>query len=248
MNKFTISLIISSLAGLSTLIGGVGVFIKIKNKESFLSLILSFSLSVMICISIFDLIPTSFITLYNEYGLLLALIIGVGVFLIGNGIITKLNKIITPLQNNNLYKVGLLSMIALMIHNFPEGIATFITSYNDISMGINLGFAIMLHNIPEGISISLPIYYSTGNKLKGLLYTFISGLAEPMGAITAYILLKPFINNIMISIVLILVAGIMITLSIEELLPEVNSYNKKKESIIGLVLGFIIIIVNLLLF
>lgn len=248
MNKFTISLIISSLAGLSTLLGGVGVFIKIKNKESFLSLILSFSLSVMICISIFDLIPTSFITLYNKYGLLLALIIGVGVFLIGKGIIIKLNKIITPLQNNNLYKVGLLSMIALMIHNFPEGIATFITSYNDISMGINLGLAIMLHNIPEGISISLPIYYSTGNKLKGLLYTFISGLAEPLGALMAYILLKPFINNIMISIVLILVAGIMITLSIEELLPEVNSYNKKKESIIGLVLGFIIIIVNLLIF
>lgn len=249
MNEIVLPLLISSLAGLSTLIGGVVVFFKFKDKEAFLSFALSFSLSVMISISVLDLIPSSFTTLYNKNGLLLALIIGVGVFIIGKLVVTKINDKIALLhKNNKLYRVGVLSMIALMIHNFPEGIATFMTAYNDLSMGISLGIAIMLHNIPEGVSISVPIYYSTGNKFKGLLYTFISGLAEPLGALMAYIVLKPFISDVMISIVLILVAGIMITLAIEEMLPEANSHNKTKQSIIGLIIGLILVIINMLLF
>ena len=139
-------------------------------------------------------------------------------------------------------------MLALMLHNFPEGIATFMTAYNDLNMGISLGIAIMLHNIPEGISISVPIYYSTGSKSKGLLYTFISGLAEPLGAVMTYILFKRFINDITISIVLVFVAGIMITLAIEEMLPEANKYKKTQYSIIGLILGVVLVIINLLLF
>ena len=249
MNEIVLPLLISSLAGLSTLIGGAVVFFKFKDKEAFLAFALSFSLSVMISISVLDLIPSSFTTLYNKYGLLLALIIGVGVFIIGKLVVTKINdKIVLLHKSNKLYRVGVLSMIALMIHNFPEGIATFMTAYNDLSMGISLGIAIMLHNIPEGVSISVPIYYSTGNKFKGLLYTLISGLAEPLGALMAYIVLKPFINDLMISIVLILVAGIMITLAIEEMLPEANSHNKTKQSILGLIIGLILVIINMLLF
>lgn len=139
-------------------------------------------------------------------------------------------------------------MVALMIHNLPEGILTFMTSYKDLSMGISLGIAIMLHNIPEGISISIPIYYSTGNKFKSLLYTLISGLSEPLGALLAYMLLKNFINDLTISIILILVSGIMINLSINDILPEVNKYNKKKQSILGMFLGLILVLINLFLF
>lgn len=139
-------------------------------------------------------------------------------------------------------------MVALALHNFPEGIATFMASFNDLSSGISLGIAIMLHNIPEGISISVPIYYATGNKKRGVLYSFISGLAEPVGALLAYICLKNFINDALVAMVLIIVAGIMITLSIDEMLPEVNSYNKKKESYIGLISGLILVIINLILF
>jgi ZIP family zinc transporter len=136
-------------------------------------------------------------------------------------------------KNSNLYRVGILSMIALMVHNFPEGIATFMTTYKDIYLGIHLSFAIMMHNIPEGISIAIPIYYSTRSKKRAITNTLLSGLAEPLGAILAFVLFKNFINDITISIVLIFVAGIMITLSINEMLPEVLKY--KKISILYLV-------------
>lgn len=248
-NNIWIPLIISSLAGISTLLGGLVVFIKFKDREGFITLALSFSLSVMLSLSVFELVPEGIKTLTSAYGFAWALLVAVSVFILGKIIVTYLNKKITLLEgNNSLYRVGVLSMIALMVHNFPEGIATFMTAYNDLSMGISLGIAIMLHNIPEGISISVPIYYATKSKKKGLLYSFISGLAEPLGAIMAYIILKRFINDVTISIVLILVAGIMTTLAIEEMLPEVNKNNKKRECIIGLIFGMILVLINLLVF
>lgn len=203
----------------------------------------------MISLSIFELLPDSFITLSSRFGLLVGIIFTTVMFLVGKFLVTKINKKLALLQNkDNLYRVGLLSMIALMLHNFPEGIATFMASYNDLSAGISLGIAIMLHNIPEGISISVPIYYATGSKKRGVIYSLISGLAEPLGAILAFIVLKNYINEITIALVLVIVAGIMITISINEMLPEVNSYNKKNISILGMIIGVILVIVNLLLF
>lgn len=248
-NNILIPLIISSLAGFSTLIGGLVVFKRFKDREGFISFALSFSLSVMLSLSVFELIPESIKTLTNAYGFAWALLVFSAVFFLGKLIVSKLNRRITILsKNNSLYRVGVLSMIALMLHNFPEGIATFMTAYNDLSMGISLGIAIMLHNIPEGISISVPIYYATGSRGKGLLYSFISGVAEPLGALMAFLILKNFINDVTISIVLVFVAGIMITLAIEEMLPESNKYNKKTQNVFGLVLGLILVIINLLLF
>ena len=250
MNKNVVySLLISSFAGISTLLGGLVVYFKFKDKKSFIAFALSFSLSVMISLSIFELLPDSFITLSSRFGLLVGIIFTTVMFLVGKFLVTKINKKLALLQNkDNLYRVGLLSMIALMLHNFPEGIATFMASYNDLSAGISLGIAIMLHNIPEGISISVPIYYATGSKKRGVIYSLISGLAEPLGAILAFIVLKNYINEITIALVLVIVAGIMITISINEMLPEVNSYNKKNISILGMIIGVILVIVNLLLF
>lgn len=244
-----IPLFISSMAGFSTVIGGLVVFKKFRDQEAFLSFALSFSLSVMISLSIFELIPESVKTLTKAYGFAWAILVVVAVFFLGKIIVTEVNKKVTLLSNNNnLYKVGILSMFALMIHNFPEGIAAFMTAYNDLSMGISLGIAIMLHNIPEGISISVPIFYATGSRGRGLLYSFVSGVAEPLGALMAFLILKRFINDVTISIVLVLVAGIMITLAIEEMLPEANKYNKKTQNVFGLILGLILVIINLLLF
>ena len=179
----------------------------------------------------------------------MVIILGISVFICGKLLVNVVNaKVEKYKKRNNLYRVGLLSMIALMIHNFPEGIATFMTAYSDLSMGISLGIAIMLHNIPEGISISVPIYYASGSKSRGLLYSFLSGLAEPLGAFMTFILFKRFINNVTISIVLILVAGIMITLAIDEMLPEANKYNKKQQNVIGLIMGVILVLINVLLF
>ena len=139
-------------------------------------------------------------------------------------------------------------MIALMLHNFPEGIATFMTSYSDLSIGISLSLAIMMHNIPEGISIAVPLYYSTGKKGRSILYTFVSALAEPLGAIVAFLFLKKYINMLTISYVLIIVAGIMITISINELFPEAVKYNENKQIKLGMFLGVVIILLNHFLF
>lgn len=249
MNNILIPLIISTFAGLSTFLGGLVVFFKFKDREGFITFALSFSLSVMISISVLDLIPESAKILVEAYGVAWSLILGIAVFVLGRLLVIKANNRLTLLsKKNNLYRVGILSMIALMIHNFPEGVATFMTAYNDIYMGISLGIAIMLHNIPEGISISVPIYYATGSKKRGVVYSLISGLAEPLGAIMAYLLLKNFINDVTIAIVLIFVAGIMISLAIEEMLPESNKYNKKRESVIGLLIGVILVLINVLLF
>ena len=138
-------------------------------------------------------------------------------------------------------------MLALMLHNFPEGIATFLSSYQNMSLGIKLGIAIMLHNIPEGISIAVPIYYSTNSKKEAIKKAFISGLAEPLGAILAFIIFKNFITDNFISITLLLVAGIMITISIEEIYPEILKYKERKLAALGLIIGAILILINYIL-
>lgn len=245
-------LIISTLAGFATMVGGLFAYIKIKPKNinRFITYCLSFSLAIMLGLSVFELIPESFGNLLKNYSivktntiLIIVFIIGVGVILLLNNIVIKVSK-----NSNNLYKLGILNMIALMVHNFPEGIATFMSSYQDINLGIKIAIAIMLHNIPEGISIAIPIYYATRSKKKALKMTFISSLAEPLGAIVCYIFLKKSINNITISIVLILVAGIMITLAIHELLPEAKKYHEDKMLMVGIVSGVLLMFINIFVF
>lgn len=245
-------LIISTIAGFSTVIGSLIVFFKVKKVEEFITFCLSFSLAVMITISVIDLIPISSFNIIYELGFYKGIIFSVLIFIIGILSINIINKQIDKCKlnikhNKNLYRVGILSMIALMIHNFPEGIATFMSAYKDIELGIQLGLAIMMHNIPEGISIAVPIYYSTGSRSKGILNTLISGIAEPLGAILAYVFLKNYITNLTISIVLLLVAGIMITLAINELLPEAIKYNKPKYYQLGLIIGIILVIISVML-
>ena len=245
MNNVSISLLISTIAGLSTVIGGLIVYLKINRVEEFISFCLSFSLSIMISISIFELIPDSTFQLIRYFGILKGTVLAIIIFLMGVFLVNLMNKKIdTTPTNNSLYRVGILSMIALMVHNFPEGIATFMSSYKDISLGINLCIAIMMHNIPEGISISVPIYYSTGSRLRGVGYSLLSGFAEPIGALLTYILFKEYINDISLSIILILVAGIMITLSINKLLPESLKYSKGRYVLYGLVVGVVLVFIN----
>ena len=145
---------------------------------------------------------------------------------------------------NDLYKLGILNMLALILHNFPEGIATFMSSYKDIELGLKLGLAIAFHNIPEGISIAVPIYYATKSKKNALFKTFLSGIAEPIGAILAFIFLSKYITDELISIILLLVGGIMITLAIEVILPKAKKYNLNKFLYLGLLIGIILILIN----
>lgn len=239
------ALLISTIAGMSTLLGSIVIFFNIKENKinKFISLCLAFSIAIMIGISITDLIPSSFFNILLSYKKISALIIILLSFFLGTISVIFINKLMNT-KENSLYKLGILSMIALMLHNFPEGIATFIGSVKDVNLGLKLSLAIMFHNIPEGISIAVPIYYATKSKKKAIYNTFLSGLAEPLGALLAYLFLKQYVTDIMISIVLLFVAGIMITLSINEMLPKALSYKENKYIYIGLILGVILILIN----
>lgn len=240
--------ILASIAGLSTIIGCVGIFVPIKKKDEFITFSISLSLSVMLMVSIFDLIPSSLPNIGSDIFssiLIFSLFFGVGVVMVG-----FLNRMIEREKGeskDNLYKLGVLSFIALVLHNLPEGILTFMSTYQDFSLGLSLCLAIALHNIPEGVSIAVPIYYSTGSVRRALGYTFLSALAEPLGALLAFLIFKNFITDQMVSMFLILVAGIMVTLSIEKMLPEALSYNKKKPLYLGLLIGTIIVILSLII-
>ena len=246
-----IPLLISTLAGLSTLIGALLTFLNIKKSQynKFITFCLAFSISIMIGISIFDLIPESFFQYSSVYGMSKSIILLLVAFIISYIFITTLSMLIKKeTKKEDLYRLGILNMIVLISHNLPEGIATFLSSYQDLTLGIKLAFAIMLHNIPEGISIAIPIYYSTGNRKLALKNALISGMAEPLGAMLAFVFLKNFISEMMISIILIVVAGLMITLSIQELLPEALKYKENKMLYLGLLFGLLLIFINILIF
>lgn len=240
---------LSLLAGLSTVIGAFIVFFSKSGNKKMITFALSFSAGVMITLSFTDLLPTAEKALSDYFGIftgimlsLLFLIIGILIAMLIDLFLSSEKKCSSSdYQNNNLYKVGFVSMIALMLHNFPEGIATYISGYQNISLGINLAIAIALHNIPEGIAIAMPIYYSSKSKGKAFKYTFISGIAEPIGAIFAFLFLKPYINDLILGVIFALVTGIMLYISFEELIPEARLYGYNKLYIFSLVLGICII-------
>lgn len=138
-------------------------------------------------------------------------------------------------------------MIAIMLHNIPEGIATYLTSNHDVKLGITLAIALALHNIPEGISVAVPIYYSTGNKRKAFLYTLVSGMSEFLGAIIASIFLVGFSNDFFMGCLYAVIAGIMMHISIYELLPSSFKYKKPLKTILFFGIGVLFMLISSLL-
>ena len=238
MNRLLLSFFITFLAGISTLLGMIPTFIHSKYKNKIIQVSLSFSSGVMLSISIFSLIIESFSYLncsffLNVIFLLIFLNIGVILFVLIEKISSKFTN------NNDLYKLGILSSFSLILHNIPEGILSFITMSTNLNLGFTLCLAIALHNIPEGISIAVPIYYSTKSHNKAFFYTFVSGFSELLGGIFAYLFLYKIMNFFFFSFLLGITAGIMIYLSISELFPKSLNYGSKNISIFGLLFGFI---------
>ena len=237
MNNYLI-LIIPTISGLLTVLGVIPTYFNI-NQNKIINFSLSFSLGVMSTISIISLIPESFNYLDRS---IIENIIYILIF-INIGILT--NKLIDKKINisNNLYKIGIISMIAIILHNIPEGIITAITTASNLSLGLSLMVAIALHNIPEGISIAIPLYYATKNRKKAYLYTFISGISELIGAVISLVFLKDIINNFILAALLGITAGIMLDISCNELLKESLSYNNKKITITSIILGIVIMLI-----
>lgn len=159
-----------------------------------------------------------------------------------------------PAQHRKLMRMGLFTALAIGIHNFPEGLATFLAALQDPGLGVAIAVAVALHNIPEGISVSVPIFYATGNRGKAFVYSLLSGLAEPLGAVIAYVLLLLFLGGEggvippqIMGILFGCVAGIMVYISLDELLPTSRAYGKGHDSLLGLVAGMFVMSLSLLL-
>jgi ZIP family zinc transporter len=150
-------------------------------------------------------------------------------------------------HKDKLMRTGILTALAIGIHNFPEGLATFAAALSNIKLGVFIAIAIAIHNIPEGIAVSVPIYYATGNKNKAFFYSFLSGVSEPAGALIGFLVLAPFLNDALLAATLAFVAGIMIYISLDELVPMAYRYGHGHLAILGVVLGMAVMAVSLLL-
>ena len=254
-NNIVIAFVLSMIAGLSTALGGsIGLFAK-KNNTKFLSVMLGFSAGVMIFISFIEILDESMKLLILSFdkksGSLLAFIC----FFSGMLLVHVINRLIpndiyskNKEGKRNLMRTGILTAVVVAIHNFPEGIASFITSLRSLSLAIPTVLAIALHNIPEGIAVSVPIYHATGSRERAFLYSLLSGIAEPLGALVGYIILIPFMNDVVFGILYALIAGIMVFISFDQLIPTSNEYGKHSLSIIGLITGMVFMGFSLWLF
>ena len=148
-------------------------------------------------------------------------------------------------KTRNLLRLGYLTALVITMHNIPEGLATFITALKDLRLGITIAIAVAVHNIPEGISVSVPIYCATGSRRKAFIYSFLSGLTELAGALIGFFILMPFLSNVLFGVIFALVAGIMVFIALDELLPAAREYGEHHLAIYGLVLGMLIMAVSL---
>ncbi len=152
------------------------------------------------------------------------------------------------LENKRLMRVGIVTALVLAIHNFPEGMVTFLAGLKDLNVAIPIAIAIAIHNIPEGVSVSIPIFYATGDRKKAFRLSFLSGLAEPLGAIVGYFLLAPYLNDHVFGILFAAIAGIMVYISLDELLPAAEEFGHHHMAIYGLILGMGVMAISLLIF
>jgi len=254
-------------AGLSTGVGSALAFFTRQTNTRFLSIALGFSAGVMIYVSFVEIFVKARIELAEVYGDRWGYWVTVLAFFGGILIIALIDKLIPSIENpheirkveemrpngppgNNqkLLRMGMFTALAIAIHNFPEGLATFTAALTDPGLGIAIAVAIAIHNIPEGIAVSVPIYFATGSRKKAFWYSFASGLAEPVGALIGYLILMPFLSPVMLGILFAGVAGIMVFISLDELLPTAKEFGEHHLSIYGLIAGMGVMAISLLLF
>lgn len=259
------------IAGLSTGIGGLLSFFPFRDNRKFLSLSLGFSAGIMIYVSFVELLGQASHILTQEMGVKYGSLVTVlsffcGIFFIGiidrlvpekenpheiqNIHPKKVSDAVRPALNGDakLMKIGLMTAVAIVIHNIPEGLATFASSVNNPGIGLVIAVAVAIHNIPEGIAVAIPIYYSSGSKIRAFLTSFLSGLAEFAGALLGLLLFAPFLqNNMLFGMIFAFVAGIMIFISFDELLPTAQEYGEHHISIYGLIGGMAVMALSLVL-
>ena len=166
----------------------------------------------------------------------------------GVGEPVQTNQKVADAKSGKLFRLGILSALVIAVHNFPEGLATFISAIENPELGVSIAFAIALHNIPEGIAVAIPIYYATQRKGKAVGFATLSGVAEPLGGLLGYLVLRSVLNPALLACVLALVAGIMVYISLDELLPTAENYGEHHIAIIGVISGMVFMSAGLLIF
>lgn len=262
-HNLVLAFLLTLVAGLSTGIGSCIAFIRRRNNRKFLSISLGFSAGVMIYVSMVEIFAKAQDSLVSHLGSPAGNWATVVSFFGGILLIAVIDKLIPSAENphevkrleqadaappGQLMRMGVFTALAIAIHNFPEGLATFVSALQEPSVAIPIVVAIAIHNIPEGIAVSVPIYQATGSRGKAFLYSFLSGLAEPLGALLGWLLLLPVMNDLVFGILFAAVAGIMVFISLDELLPAAREYGEHHLSIYGLISGMAVMAVSLLLF
>lgn len=254
-------------AGLSTGIGSALAFFTKRTNTKFLSIALGFSAGVMIYVSMIEIFVKAKDSLVEELGKVGGSWATVAAFFGGIFLIAAIDKFVPAGENphelkkvedinsknvdinrGKLMRMGMFTALAIAIHNFPEGLATFTSAIKAPSLGIAIAVAVAIHNIPEGIAVSIPVYYATGDKKKAFKLSFLSGLSEPAGAIIGYLILFRFFNDVVFGVLFASVAGIMVFISLDELLPTAREYGEAHLSIYGLIAGMMVMAVSLLMF
>lgn len=259
--NFWPALFLTIFAGLSTGVGSILAILTKKTNTRFLSVSLGFSAGIMIYVSFVEIFVKSGESLQEVIGSGLGDWINVIAFFGGIGLIALIDFLVPSAENphemrdvnemqqmnRSLMRMGVFTAFAIAVHNFPEGLATFLAAMKDPSLGIPIAVAIAIHNIPEGIAVAVPIYQATGSRKKAFVYSFLSGLAEPAGALIGFSLINTLFNEMAFGVVFAGVAGIMVYISLDELLPSAEKYGEHHLSISGLIAGMALMAVSLLI-
>jgi len=256
-------------AGLATGVGSALAFFAKQTNTRFLTASLGFSAGVMIYVSMIEIFVKGREALETASGPTLGYLYTTLAFFGGIALIGLIDKLVPSFENpheirdsgdmddihdpealkrRSLHRMGLFSALAIGIHNFPEGLATFVGGLQDPALGLSIAIAIAIHNVPEGIAVSVPLYYATGSKRKAFFYSFLSGLSEPIGAMIGYFLLLRYFNDFVFGLLFAVVAGIMVFISLDELLPAAEKYGEHHTAMYGVVSGMAVMAISLVLF
>lgn len=259
---FFLAFSLTLIAGLSTGIGSTIALFARRTNRRMLCLALGFSAGVMIYVSMIELLPAGRESLAAALGPAAGGWAAVAAFFGGMAVMACIDRLVPSHENpheahrleeltdearrdSKLMRMGVLSAVAIAVHNFPEGMATFTAALKDPRLGVSIAIAVAIHNIPEGIAVSVPIFYATGDRRKAFWWSFLSGLAEPAGALVAFLILAPFLGGPLYGVLFALVAGIMVFISFDELLPAAEEYGEHHLALYGLVAGMALMAVTL---
>ena len=263
MQQFIVPFLLTLGAGLATGVGSAIAFAAKHTNRRLLSFSLGLSGGVMVYVSFVELMPQGAELLAEHFAGKVSEWINLLAFFGGMAFIGLIDHLVPSVENpheahsveelqhkprqSKLMRVGLMSALAIAIHNFPEGIATFTAGMNDPTLGLAIAVAVAIHNIPEGIAVSVPIFFATESRKKAFLWSLLSGLAEPLGALAAWLILAPILTPVLLGCILTAVAGIMVYISLDELLPAAREHGEAHTAIAGVVVGMVIMAVSLLI-